>query len=131
MHYQAALDLEPGRVDAREMITRAYWGQGRYAEAQGMMRSMGNLAGVAQMSGNRDTMARLAPVLAASSENHTVMKAAAMYVRLGRRDEAFDLLDQLHRRRYNHLPLTLRQQPFLSLSADPRYGRLLAKLGLK
>jgi len=130
-HFQAALVMEPGRIDAQVMLMRAYWGQGRYAEAQGIMRSLGNMAGVAAMSGNRDTMALLAPLLAASNVSDSIRHAAALYVRLGRTTDAFEQLDRLYRRRDKHLALGLRQQPFVSLAGDPRYARLLARLGLR
>jgi DNA-binding SARP family transcriptional activator/Tfp pilus assembly protein PilF len=130
-HFQAALVMEPGRVDAQAMLVRAYWGQSRYAEAQGIMRSLGNMAGVAAMSGNRDTMALLAPLFASSNVSDSIRLAAALYVRLGRTPDAFEQLDRLYRRRDKHLALGLRQQPFVSLAGDPRYARLLARLGLR
>jgi tetratricopeptide (TPR) repeat protein len=130
-HFQAALVMEPGRVDAQAMLVRAYWGQGRYAEAQGIMRSLGNMAGVAAMSGNRDTMALLAPLFATSNVSDSIRLSAALYVRLGRTTDAFEQLDRLYRRRDKHLALGLRQQPFVSLAGDPRYARLLARLGLR
>jgi len=83
------------------------------------------------MSGNRDTMAMLAPVLAASNVADSIRHAAALYVRLGRSTEAFEQLDRLYLRRDKHLALTLRQQPFVSVRVDPRYARLLGKMGLR
>jgi DNA-binding SARP family transcriptional activator len=129
--FQDALELEPGRHDAQEMLVRSYWEYGRYSDAQQMMRSVGNIAGVAAMSGNRDTMARLAPQFAASAVPDSIRMAAARYVRLGRTAEAFEQLDRLYRGRDKHLALTLRQEPFVSLRGDPRYARLLARLRLK
>ena len=130
-HFQAALVLEPGRIDAQHMLMQAYWRQGRYAEAQGVMRSIGNVAGVAAMSGNRDTMTLLAPRFAASSVPDSIRKAAELYVRLGRPDDAFEQLERLYRQRDKFLALQLREEPFVSLRGDGRYVRLLAKLGLR
>lgn len=128
--YQEAHELEPRRVDARYMLSHAYWVQGRYAEAQGMMRSIGSIAGVRTMSGNPDTMAAVAPLLAASGHPDSISHAAAIYARLGRRDEAFDLLDRMYDQHNKHLPLHLQQQQFASLRGDPRFLRLLRKLNL-
>ena len=129
--FQDALALDPGRVDAQYMLVRAYWSHGRYSDAQQMMRSNGNIAGVAAMSGNRDTMARLAPLFASSTVLDSIRMAAERYVRLGKNTEAFEQLDRLYRGRDKHLSLTLRRQPFVALSGDPRYARLLGKLRLK
>ena len=128
--YQAALVLEPGRVDAQYMLVRAYWAQRRYPEAQEIMRSLGSIAGVAAMSGNADTMARLAPLLASSSHADSVSHAAAMYVRLGRRAEAVALLERLYERRHKHLALRLQQPPFTELRDYPPFLRLIRKLNL-
>lgn len=128
--YQDALALEPGRLDAQHMLTRAYWAQGRYREAQGVMRSIGNSAGVMAMSGNPDTMAMIAPLLASSRHADSLSHAAAIYTRLGRRDEAFELLDRMYEQRHRHLALLLQQQPFVSLRGDARFVRLLRKLNL-
>lgn len=130
-HFQAALVLEPGRRDAQEMLATAYWGEERYAEAQGLMRSIGNIAGVASMSGSSDTMANLAPLLAASAVTDSIRKAAAIYVRLGRSTEAFEQLERLFDRRDKFLALHLRNKPFVSLRDDPRYARLLRRMGLR
>ena len=130
-HLQAALQLEPGRLDAQYMLTMTYWASGRYADAQGVMRSIGNIAGVAAMSGAPDTMARLAPLFAASSIPDSIRLAAGMYVRLGKPTEAFEQLERLYERRDKHLAIQMRQQPFVTLRDDPRYARLMAKLGLR
>jgi DNA-binding SARP family transcriptional activator/Tfp pilus assembly protein PilF len=129
--FQDALALEPGRKDAQVMLVRAYWGDERYSDAQQVMRSIGDIAGVSAMSGNRDTMARLAPVFASSSTLDSIQMAAALYARLGRTAEAFVQLDRLYRRRDKHLPLSLRQQPLVTLRGDPRYDQLLGKLRMK
>lgn len=76
-------------------------------------------------------MARLAPLFAASSIADSIRRAAAMYVRLGKPAEAFEQLERLYERRDKHLALHMRQQPFVALRSDPRYARLLAKLGLR
>ena len=96
-----------------------------------MMRSIGNVAGVDAMSGDPETMARLAPLFAASNVTDSIRMAAERYVRLGRIAEAFEQLDRLYRRRDKHLAVTLRHQPFVSLRDDPRYVRLLAKMNLR
>ena len=128
--YQEANELEPRRTDARFMLSRAYWAQGRYPEAQGVMRSIGSVAGVRAMSGNPDTMAAIAPLLAASGHPDSISHAAAIYTRLGRRDEAFALLDRMYEQRNKHLALNLQQQQFVPLRDDPRFLRLLRKLNL-
>ena len=130
-HLQAALQLEPGRLDAQYMLTMTYWASGRYADAQGVMRSIGNIAGVAAMSGAPDTMARLAPLFAASGIPDSIRLAAGMYVRLGKPTEAFEQLERLFERRDKHLAIQMRQQPFVTLRGDPRYAQLMAKLGLQ
>lgn len=130
-HFQAALVLEPGRIDAQHLLATAYWGQERYAEAQAVMRGIGNIAGVVAMSGNRDTMAWLAPLYAGSEASDSISKAAALYARLGRADEAFDQLDRLYERRHRSLGLVLRMQPFLAHREHPRYARLLRMLRLR
>jgi len=112
------------------MLSRAYWAQGRYPEAQGVMRSIGSVAGVRAMSGNPDTMAAIAPLLAASGHPDSISHAAAIYTRLGRRDEAFALLDRMYEQRNKHLALNLQQQQFVPLRDDPRFLRLLRKLNL-
>ena len=128
--YQAALVLEPGRVDAQYMLTRAYWEQGRYTQAQEVMRSLGNISGVAAMSGNPDTMARLAPLIAASSKPESISHAAAMYVRLGRNADAVELLERLYERRHKHLALVVQRQPFVPLRDYPPFQRQLRKLNV-
>jgi DNA-binding SARP family transcriptional activator len=128
--YQAALALDPGRVDAQYMLTRAYWAQGRYAQAQEVMRSLGNVSQVAAMSGNPDTMARTAPVLASSGQPSSMSHAAAMYVRLGRNAEAVELLERLYERRHNHLALVMQRQTFAPVRDYPPFQRLLRKLNV-
>ena len=129
--YQDALLLEPGRLDAQHMLIRAYWAQEKYEEAQGVMRAMGNLAGVVSMSGNADTMARLAPLLAASTHVDSLSLAAAMYVRLGSKAEAVELLERLYERRHKHLTLVIRNRPFAPLRDYPPFVRLLEKMNLQ
>ncbi|HUQ82740.1 MAG TPA: tetratricopeptide repeat protein [Gemmatimonadaceae bacterium] len=128
--YQDALVLEPGRIDARHMLVRAYWAQGKYAEAQGVMRAMGSMAGVVAMSGNPDTMSRIAPLLAASSNVDSLSLAAEMYVRLGRKDNAMQQLERLYERRHKHLALLVQQQPFVPLRDYPPFVALVRKLNL-
>ena len=128
--YQAALALDPSRIDAQHMLVRAYWAQGRHREAQEVMRSIGGIAEVAAMSGNPDTMARLAPLLASSSHGTSISHAAAMYVRLGRHADAVELLERLYDLRHNHLALVMQTEPFAPLRDDPRFLRLRRKLNL-
>ena len=128
--YQAALGLEPGRVDAQYMLTRAYWAQERYTQAQEVMRSIGDISQVAAMSGNPDTMARIAPLLASSGQPYSISHAAAMYVRLGRNADAVELLERLYERRHNHLALVVQRHTFVPLRDYPPFNRLLRKLNL-
>src|SRR5688500_19865156 len=94
------------------------------------MRSIGNIAGVAAMSGKRDTMARLAPLLAASSNVDSISHAAAMYVRLGRHADAVGLLERLYDVRHKHLALVMQSEPFVPLRDYPPFLRLRRKLNL-
>jgi hypothetical protein len=61
----------------------------------------------------------------------SIRKAAAIYVRLGRSTEAFEQLERLFDRRDKFLALHLRNKPFVSLRDDPRYARLLRRMGLR
>ena len=128
--FQEAHELEPRRIDARHMLAHAYWAQGRYDAAQGVMRSIGSNAGVRAMSGNPDTMAVIAPLLASSSHPDSISHAAAIYVRLGRRAEAFEVLERMYERRHKHLAMLLQHQQFAPLRDDPRFLRLRRKLNL-
>ena len=129
--FQEAIVMEPDRVDARYMLVREYWINEKYTEAQAVMRAMGNGAGVAAMSGDSATMARLAATFAQSNALDTIRLAAAMYARVGELDKAFTQLERRFQERDKFLPLDLRHRPFVSLRDDSRYQRLLGKLGLK
>jgi DNA-binding SARP family transcriptional activator/Tfp pilus assembly protein PilF len=127
---QEAIVMEPDRVDARYMLVREYWKQKKYTEAQAVMRAIGN-AGVQAMTGDSSTMVRLATRYARSNVVDTIRLSASMYVRSGEVDKGFAQLERLFEARDKFLPLSMRQEPFVSLRDDPRYRRLLAKLRLE
>jgi DNA-binding SARP family transcriptional activator/Tfp pilus assembly protein PilF len=129
-YYETAILMEPGRVDARETLSWSYWRQGRYADAQSTMRNTGNIAGIAAMSGNRDTMTLVADRYARSDKPDSIVKAAMLYVRLGREADAFIQLERAYQRRDKFLALRMRHEPFASLRGNPRYERFLRKLNL-
>jgi DNA-binding SARP family transcriptional activator len=126
--FNEAIRLEPTRIDARHMLVREYWRQGKYAEAQAALTAMGKAADA--MSGDSSTMARIAAAYSTSSFADSVRLAAGMYVRLGELDKAFELLDRRYEARDKFLPTEIRSEPFVSLRDHPRYRRLLAKLNL-
>ena len=130
-HFRSALSLAPGRADAQYMLASVDWAHGDFTEAKSVMMSIGNIAGVTAMSGNPDTMAMLAPKFAASTNLDTIRLAAQRYVRLNNADAAFAQLNRLFEGRDKFLALDLRREPFSSLAPDPRYARLLNRLGLK
>jgi tetratricopeptide (TPR) repeat protein len=129
--FNAAIDLEPARIDSRYMLVREYWRQKKYAEAQAAMRVMGDAVGADAMSGDSNTMARFAASYSTSGSADTIRLAAAMYARLGDRDKVFELLDRLYAAHHKFLPTEIRHEPIASLRNDPRYRRLLAKLSLQ
>jgi TolB-like protein/DNA-binding winged helix-turn-helix (wHTH) protein/Flp pilus assembly protein TadD len=94
--------------------------------------SLANLAHVYAMAGNKPQAMKLLSELQALSKRRPVdpYEIALVFVGLGDKNRAFELLDKCYDERPNNLPeLTLdaRMNP---LRSDPRYRELLLRMGL-
>jgi tetratricopeptide (TPR) repeat protein len=140
---EKALELDPNYAMAHIHLGQAFIQKGRYPEAIKELQTA--IAGSDQ---NPEVIAILGYAYAAAGQRHEAEKViqqltalshhryipsysvAVIYAQLGRKDEAFAWLEKSYEDHAPHL-LSLRVEPTLdSLRSDPRYGRLLQRVGL-
>jgi tetratricopeptide (TPR) repeat protein len=135
-----ALELSPQLDLAYQMLGHAYLQKGMYAEAIAALRRS------ASMSGARDS-AQLAYAYAVAGQRAEARRVVALltqppgryvppyhlamaYSALGDVDEAFRLLERAYAERASFMNGVKVERAFQPLHADPRWGRLLSRMGL-
>jgi tetratricopeptide (TPR) repeat protein len=135
------LELDPRRDLAHQLLAHAFLQKGMHADAIASMQR------AADMSGPRD-IAQLAYIYAATGDRararqiledlvaggaqcrHLGFHLAMAYGELGDADEAFAWLDAAFDERGSFMVLLAVSTGFHSIRRDPRFGRLLKRMGL-
>jgi tetratricopeptide (TPR) repeat protein len=94
--------------------------------------SLANLAHAYALAGDRPQALKLLSELQDLSKRRPVdpYEIALVYVGLGDRDRAFELLDKCYIERPNNLPTLTLDARMNPLRSDPRYRELLLRMGL-
>ncbi len=109
--YQKAVELSGGDQDAIAALAHAYAGVGRRAETQKMLRELEQKSGTVYVS----------PYL-----------IGTMYAALGDKETAFKFLEKAYQEKSLDLSWYVKADLRIdSLRADPRFGSLLGRMGLK
>ncbi|HZJ01853.1 MAG TPA: BTAD domain-containing putative transcriptional regulator [Gemmatimonadaceae bacterium] len=128
-HFEAAAALEPNRKDLRTQLAWNYWTAGRKVEAIALLRSLGDEADAAILSGEKADLETLIHHFETDSSMLTTCQAVLIYSVLGNKDAAFTQIERgLRHNRF--LPMQIRSPLFAWLKDDPRYGQLMSELGL-
>jgi TolB-like protein len=140
--YQRAIQLAPSMAPiAMVAIGEAFIAQGRNAEADSILAAaramLGRdmefvLASAEAARGRRAEAMRLVKKLEAHSLKTYVRPelVAAVYVRLGDRDKAFEWLDKAYEARSPYLLALKVDRQWNPIRADPRFARLARQIGL-
>jgi DNA-binding winged helix-turn-helix (wHTH) protein len=130
-----AIDPEARRPHCRRMVVLDQLG--RHEEAAGeralWLRLFGDgavadrLAGLARASGHRTAMAEWIAMLAKLNQWFEV---AIQAMAIGERDQALDALERCVEERGDNAPFIAEFPPFRPLRGEPRFDRLLGRLGL-
>jgi serine/threonine protein kinase/tetratricopeptide (TPR) repeat protein len=139
--FRRALQLQPGYQAPPGNIATAYLAEGDYQRAVAAIRMSGQIPpwadsivrGLAEPAFRRAALAALAAhvkdIYALGPENS---RGAQVFASLGRRDDAFAMLDSMVAVRSEGLLFCLPDDPLLdSLHADPRWPRLLARMAIR
>ena len=137
-----ALDLNPQADLAWEQLGEAYLMKGQHADAIAAFRKAAELSGVrdsAQLAyafavtGDRRTAERIVRDLVRSSRTRYVppFHIAMAYAGLGRVDTALDWLEKAYDERASFISGINVTAAFKPLYRSPRWGQLLAKMGLE
>ena len=135
------IDLNPQNDLAWEQLGHAYLLKGMAGEAIAALRQAAALSGVRDsgqlayayaVTGDRATAERIVRDLVASSSHRYVppVHIAMAYSGLGRIDDAFQWLEQAYDERASFLNGVKVMTAFAPLHGDPRWARLLARMGL-
>ena len=138
---QQAIDLNPQADLAWQQLGEAYLLKGRNADAIVAFQKAALLSGVrdsAQLAyafavtGDRATAERIVRDIDASAASRYVppFHIAMAYAALGRVDEALDRLEQGYDERASFIVGLTITPAFKPLHGNPRYDRLVAKMGL-
>lgn len=94
--------------------------------------SLANLAHAYAMAGNKPQAMKLLSELQELSKRRPVdpYEIAVVFVGLGDKNRAFELLDKCYDERPNNLPFLTLDARMNPLRSDPRYGELLLRMGL-
>jgi serine/threonine-protein kinase len=136
-----ALDINPQADLAWQQLGEAYLMKGRGADAIAAFRKAAELSGVrdsAQLAyafavtGDRATAERIVRDIVASSGARYLppFHIAMAYSGLGDADEAFRWLERAYDERASFIGGVKSTRAFAPLHRDPRWGSLLAKMGL-
>ena len=129
-HLEAALALAPERNEARAALAWQYWGVGRKEDAAALFRNNGDRTNAIMLSGDTTQLRSLIRRFETDSTTLMACQAAAVYLELGQKDDAFQqLAHAVNQTRL--LPLMIRFPPFVSMKDDPRYGELKSELGMR
>jgi len=136
---EKCIQLGSGSVDIQRIVGDAYLGKGMYDEALLAYRH------IEQMN-SPEAPAKLAMVMAASGKKREAFallnaerfadgqpppeSLAAAYARLGDKDRAFHWLEKAIESRSSSLILLDHDPQFENLKSDPRFSRLLKRIGL-
>jgi TolB-like protein/Tfp pilus assembly protein PilF len=137
-----AIEIEPSFSSAHEVLGRSFAAKGQYSEAVAEFRKLAELVGRGEASREmHDAYANGGwnGYLRYAAENGTakttagyrpVYRLAASLAELGKKDEAFALLEEAYQHREYELTL-LRVSPEMdNLRSDPRFADLLRRVGL-
>ena len=140
--YRQGLDLEPGYGGGHWSLGRAYYVQGKYQESVAELemaiaergRSFQNLSviGAAYIKAGRRkeglaVLRELEERWKQGRGGHDM--GAFVYIALGDKDKAFDLLETAFERRENYLILLLGDPLYEPLRSDPRFHDLARRIG--
>jgi tetratricopeptide (TPR) repeat protein len=140
-----ALDLEPNAINGRQYLAEAYFFKGMHREAirefetllaqlgsRGRaMPVLGRLGYAYERSGNHAAaLQTLAQMQARQRDLGYALSVALLYTGLGDVDRALQALEQAYSERDFSMPATLWLQYWDPLRRDPRFGRLLRRIGL-
>jgi len=136
-----AIDLNPQADLAWQQLGHAYLLKEMHADAIAAFRKAAALSGLRDsahlayafaVTGDRATAEQIVGGLVASSSHRYVppFHIAMAYSGLGRVDEAFRWLDRAYEERASFMGAVKVTAAFAPLHGDPRWGRLLARMGL-
>ena len=136
-----ALDLNPEADLAWQQLGHAYLLKGMHADAIAAFRKAAALSGLRDsahlayayaVTGDRATAEQIVRQLVASSSHRYVppFHIAMAFSGLGRVDDAFRWLDRAYDERASFMNGVKVTAAFAPLHGDPRWGRLLARMGL-
>jgi tetratricopeptide (TPR) repeat protein len=141
--YRKALELDPNFAMAHRDLAQAYWQKGMYNEALAELETAINLSernpdyvtllGLVHTSADRKSEAqKMLHEIDLMAEQRYVPPSlkAVLYAALGRKDEAFVLLERAYESRSTHLVNLPVDPTFDPLRSDPRFHDLLRRMAL-
>jgi TolB-like protein/Tfp pilus assembly protein PilF len=144
---QQLVTLEPHNLFARNVLARVLMLKGDLPNARAVIqanlaiepsgvRSLATLGTIEARAGHRQDALRCIDEITAETKKDDLTRrgnvsAAAVYAALGEKDKTFELLDRAFEERYPFLYRVRLDPEFDSIRSDPRYGTLLARMGLQ
>ena len=138
---EKVIAMDPAHPGGHTLLGMAYEAKGEYAKAISefekttalspiVSASLGRMSAMALAGKKAEARADLAKLLRGEDGTHNPISVAQVYASLGERDRAFEWLERAEKRRQGGLVYLLNNPRFALLRDDPRYAKLVARIGL-